>query len=114
MVEPLDRLVIMGQSGSGKYDPALILGILPPTRGPSFQAFESPPEQPQAPADRTQSDGLSILWPCLVRAAPRQCRIASGGADQQNPTEIDAIVEEIEPGLYDRAKDQMAPELSGG
>ncbi|MCA1660106.1 MAG: ATP-binding cassette domain-containing protein [Verrucomicrobiaceae bacterium] len=42
VVEPLDRLVIMGQSGSGKSTILrLILGILPPTSGSvSFKQFE--------------------------------------------------------------------------
>ena len=37
VVEPLDRLVVMGQSGSGKSTILrLILGILPPTEGSIF------------------------------------------------------------------------------
>ena len=42
VVEPLDRLVIMGQSGSGKSTILrLILGILQPTAGSSFSSSNS-------------------------------------------------------------------------
>ena len=88
VVEPLDRLVIMGQSGSGKSTILrLILGILPPTSGSVFfKQFEiSRLQAPQTPADpHPDRDGLSILGAAEFAQRARQRCPAAGGADEKD------------------------------
>ena len=71
VVEPLDRLVIMGQSGSGKSTILrLILGILP--LSPKYVRSCFLTETPQTPADpHPDRDGLSILGAPQFAQRPR-------------------------------------------
>ena len=78
-VEPLDRLVIMGQSGSGKSTILrLILGILQPDRVEIFfKQFEiSRLSAPKTSAGATaHRDGLPIFGPAQLAQRARQHRV---------------------------------------
>ena len=86
-VEPLERLVIMGQSGSGKSTILrLILGTLRPDAGSIFfKQFEitrlSPPQAPTGSA--AHRHGLSVFSIAqFAQCAGQRCP-AAGRADRQ-------------------------------
>lgn len=118
-VEPLDRLVIMGQSGSGKSTILrLILGILQPTAGRIFfKQFEisrlSRRKLQQARADIGMVYQYSALLSSLT--VGENIALPLQELTRKSPAEIDRIVDE-KLDLVDmvEAKKQMPAELSGG
>ncbi len=118
-VEPQDRLVIMGQSGSGKSTVLrLILGILPPTHGSVFfKQFEvSRLARRKLQKIRTQI-GMVYQYSALLSSRNVRDNIALPLEELTTKTraEIDKIVDEkLElVGMQD-VKNQMPSELSGG
>ncbi len=118
-VEPLDRLVVMGQSGSGKSTLLrLILGILPPTGGEVFfKQFEiSRLRRRKLQQIRTQM-GMVYQYSALLSSRNVRDNIALPLEELTEKTraEIDKIVDEkLEMvGMVD-VKEQMPSELSGG
>ena len=111
-VDPLERLVIMGQSGSGKSTILrLILGILQPTAGEIFfKQFEITRLQRRKLQQVRTPDrhGLPIFRAPQLPERARQHRAAAGGTDRQDDAEIDEIVDEkLEMvGMID-SRDQM-------
>ena len=86
-VQPQERLVIMGQSGSGKSTILrLILGILRPDSGSVFfkqfeiNRLEAQKTSTGATAHR---DGLSIFGAIKLAHGSRECGAAAGGAYRQ-------------------------------
>ncbi len=119
LVEPLDRLVIMGQSGSGKSTILrLILGILPPTRGSVFfKQFEiSRLRHRKLQQIRTQI-GMVYQYSALLSSRSVRDNVALPLEEltKKGRKEIDQIVDEKLSlvGMLD-AKHQMPSELSGG
>lgn len=119
LVEPLDRLVIMGQSGSGKSTILrLILGILAPTRGSVFfKQFEiSRLRHRKLQQIRTQI-GMVYQYSALLSSRNVRDNVALPLEELTKKTrkEIDEIVEEKLSlvGMLE-TKDQMPSELSGG
>lgn len=119
LVEPLDRLVIMGQSGSGKSTILrLILGILAPTRGSVFfKQFEiSRLRHRKLQQIRTQI-GMVYQYSALLSSRNVRDNVALPLEELTKKTrkEIDEIVEEKLSlvGMLE-AKQQMPSELSGG
>lgn len=119
VVEPLDRLVIMGQSGSGKSTILrLILGILAPTRGSIFfKQFEiSRLQRRKLQQIRTQI-GMVYQYSALLSSRNVRDNVALPLEEltKKSREEIDQIVDE-KLGLVGmvEAKDQMPSELSGG
>jgi phospholipid/cholesterol/gamma-HCH transport system ATP-binding protein len=119
VVEPLDRLVIMGQSGSGKSTILrLILGILPPTRGSVFfKQFEiSRLQRRKLQQIRTQI-GMVYQYSALLSSRTVRDNVALPLEEltKTSREEIDRIVDEklSMVGMLE-AKDQMPSELSGG
>ncbi|HWM26686.1 MAG TPA: ATP-binding cassette domain-containing protein [Chthoniobacterales bacterium] len=119
VVEPLDRLVIMGQSGSGKSTILrLILGILAPTRGSVFfKQFEiSRLPRRKLQQIRTQI-GMVYQYSALLSSRNVRDNVALPLEEltKFNREEIDRIVDEKLSlvGMLE-AKDQMPSELSGG
>jgi phospholipid/cholesterol/gamma-HCH transport system ATP-binding protein len=119
LVEPLDRLVIMGQSGSGKSTILrLILGILPPTRGSVFfKQFEiSRLQRRKLQQIRTQI-GMVYQYSALLSSRNVRDNVALPLEEltKKSREEIDRIVDEKLDlvGMLE-AKDQMPSELSGG
>ena len=118
-VEPLDRLVIMGQSGSGKSTILrLILGILQPTAGEIFfKQFEvTRLKRRKLQQVRTQI-GMVYQYSALLSSRNVRDNIALPLEEltKKNNAEIDKIVDEkLElVGMID-SKNQMPSELSGG
>jgi phospholipid/cholesterol/gamma-HCH transport system ATP-binding protein len=118
-VEPLDRLVIMGQSGSGKSTILrLILGILRPTSGSIFfKQFEiSRLNRRKLQQVRTQI-GMVYQYSALLSSRNVRDNVALPLEELTTKTreEIDRIVDEkLElVGMLD-AKNEMPSELSGG
>jgi len=118
-VEPLDRLVVMGQSGSGKSTILrLILGILPPNSGSVFfKQFEiSRLSRRKLQHVRTQI-GMVYQYSALLssRNVRDNVSLPLEELTKKSRGEIDRIVDEkLElVGLLD-AKDQAPSELSGG
>ena len=118
-VEPLDRLVIMGQSGSGKSTILrLILGILQPTAGEIFfKQFEiSRLKRRKLQAVRAQI-GMVYQYSALLSSLNVRDNVALPLEELTTKTrdEIDKIVDEkLElVGMLD-SKNQMPSELSGG
>ena len=118
-VEPLDRLVIMGQSGSGKSTILrLILGILAPTRGSVFfKQFEiSRLRHRKLQQIRTQI-GMVYQYSALLSSRNVRDNVALPLEEltKKNRKEIDQIVDEKLSlvGMLE-AKHQMPSELSGG
>jgi len=119
LVEPLDRLVIMGQSGSGKSTILrLILGILTPTRGSVFfKQFEiSRLRHRKLQQIRTQI-GMVYQYSALLSSRSVRDNVALPLEELTKKTrkEIDEIVDEKLSlvGMLE-AKLQMPSELSGG
>lgn len=118
-VEPLDRLVIMGQSGSGKSTILrLILGILRPTAGSVFfKQFEiSRLNRRKLQQVRTQI-GMVYQYSALLSSRNVRDNVALPLEEltTKSREEIDKIVDEklALVGMVD-AKNEMPSELSGG
>jgi phospholipid/cholesterol/gamma-HCH transport system ATP-binding protein len=119
LVEPLDRLVIMGQSGSGKSTILrLILGILAPTRGSVFfKQFEiSRLRHRKLQQIRTQI-GMVYQYSALLSSRNVRDNVALPLEELTKKTrkEIDEIVDDKLSlvGMLE-ARHQMPSELSGG
>ena len=118
-VEPLDRLVIMGQSGSGKSTILrLILGILAPTKGSVFfKQFEISRLQRRKLQQMRAHIGMVYQYSALLSSRNVRDNVALPLEEltKKNRQEIDEIVEEKLNlvGMIE-AKDQMPSELSGG
>src|SRR5436853_4612017 len=118
-VEPLDRLVIMGQSGSGKSTILrLILGILRPSSGSIFfKQFEITRLQRRKLQQIRRKIGMVDQYSALLSSR----NVRDNGAlpleelTDKSSAEIDKIVDEKFDlvGMKD-AKNQMPSELSGG
>ena len=118
-VEPLDRLVIMGQSGSGKSTILrLILGILQPTAGSIFfKQFEiSRLSRRKLQQIRTRI-GMVYQYSALLSSRNVRDNVALPLEEltDKTPEEIDKIVDEklALVGMQD-AKYMTPSELSGG
>ena len=118
-VEPMERLVIMGQSGSGKSTILrLILGIIEPTAGRiSFQQFEiSRLSRRKLQQIRTRI-GMVYQYSALLssRNVAENVALPLEELTDKTPKEIDEIVDEKLGlvGMQD-AKYMMPSELSGG
>jgi phospholipid/cholesterol/gamma-HCH transport system ATP-binding protein len=118
-VEPLDRLVVMGQSGSGKSTILrLILGILQPNRGSVFfKQFEiSRLNRRKLQQVRTQI-GMVYQYSALLSSRNVRDNVALPLEELTKKTraEIDRIVDEkLElVGMLD-SKNEAPSELSGG
>ena len=118
-VEPLDRLVVMGQSGSGKSTILrLILGILPPNRGSVFfKQFEiSRLNRRKLQQVRTQI-GMVYQYSALLSSRNVRDNVALPLEEltRKTPAEIDRIVDEkLEMvGMLD-SKNEAPSDLSGG
>jgi phospholipid/cholesterol/gamma-HCH transport system ATP-binding protein len=118
-VEPLDRLVIMGQSGSGKSTILrLILGILQPTAGEIFfKQFEiSRLKRRKLQQVRTRI-GMVYQYSALLSSRNVRDNIALPLEELTRKTaaEIDKIVDEkLDLVDMNESKEQMPSELSGG
>lgn len=118
-VEPLDRLVVMGQSGSGKSTILrLILGILQPTRGSVFfKQFEvSRLARRKLQKIRTQI-GMVYQYSALLSSRNVRDNVALPLEEltKKSTAEIDRIVDEkLELVGMGEVKNQMPSELSGG
>ncbi len=119
VVEPLDRLVVMGQSGSGKSTILrLILGILPPSAGSIFfKQFEiSRLERRKLQKVRAQV-GMVYQYSALLSSRNVRDNVALPLEELTRKTraEIDKIVEEkLDLVGMSGVKNQMPSELSGG
>lgn len=118
-VEPLDRFVIMGQSGSGKSTILrLILGILQPTKGEIFfKQFEiTRLKRRKLQQVRTQI-GMVYQYSALLSSRNVRDNIALPLEEltKKSNAEIDKIVDEkLELVGMSDSKKQMPSELSGG
>ena len=118
-VRPLERVVIMGQSGSGKSTILrLVLGILAPTSGSVFfKQFEiSRLRRRKLQQIRTQI-GMVYQYSALLSSRNVRDNIALPLEELTRKTraEIDKIVDEkLEMVGMANVKDQMPSELSGG
>jgi phospholipid/cholesterol/gamma-HCH transport system ATP-binding protein len=118
-VEPLDRLVIMGQSGSGKSTILrLILGILPPSAGEIFfKQFEITRLKRRKLQQVRSQIGMVYQYSALLSSRNVHDNIALPLEEltRKSTAEIDKIVDEkLElVGMMD-SKKQMPSELSGG
>src|SRR5437868_5602802 len=118
-VEPLDRVVIMGQSGSGKSTILrLILGILQPTSGSIyFKQFEIS-RLPRRKLQRVRSEiGMVYQYSALLSSRNVRDNVSLPLEELTTKTreEIDKIVDEkLELVGMLGAKHQMPSELSGG
>jgi phospholipid/cholesterol/gamma-HCH transport system ATP-binding protein len=118
-VEPLDRLVIMGQSGSGKSTILrLILGILQPTEGEIFfKQFEISRLKRRKLQQVRSHIGMVYQYSALLSSRNVRDNVALPLEELTRKTkaEIDKIVDEkLElVGMID-SKSQMPSELSGG
>ena len=118
-VEPLDRLVIMGQSGSGKSTILrLILGILQPTAGSIFfKQFEISRLKRRKLQNIRSQMGMVYQYSALLSSRTVRDNVALPLEELTTKTrdEIDEIVDEKLNlvGMLD-AKNEMPSELSGG
>jgi phospholipid/cholesterol/gamma-HCH transport system ATP-binding protein len=118
-VNPQDRLVIMGQSGSGKSTILrLILGILPPDAGSIFfKQFEITRLSRRKLQQVRRKIGMVYQYSALLSSRTVRDNVALPLEEltDKSREEIDKIVDEkLElVGMKD-AKDQLPSELSGG
>jgi len=118
-VDPLDRVVVMGQSGSGKSTILrLVLGILPPTDGSVFfKQFEiSRLSRRKLQKIRTQI-GMVYQYSALLSSRNVRDNIALPLEEltRKSRAEIDKTVDEkLEMVGMNGVKHQMPSELSGG
>lgn len=118
-VEPLERLVIMGQSGSGKSTILrLILGILQPTAGSVFfKQFEISRLQRRKLQQIRSRIGMVHQYSALLSSRNVRDNVALPLEEltDKSRAEIDKIVDAklALVGMTD-AKEQMPSELSGG
>jgi phospholipid/cholesterol/gamma-HCH transport system ATP-binding protein len=118
-VEPLDRLVIMGQSGSGKSTILrLILGILHPNAGSIFfKQFEITRVKRRKLQRVRREVGMVYQYSALLSSRNVRDNVALPLEEltSKSREEIDRIVDEKLDlvGMKD-AKNQMPSELSGG
>jgi phospholipid/cholesterol/gamma-HCH transport system ATP-binding protein len=118
-VEPLDRVVIMGQSGSGKSTILrLILGILAPTRGSVFFKQFEISRLPRRKLGQIRTRiGMVYQYSALLSSRNVRDNVALPLEEltDNSRDEIDRIVDEKLSlvGMLD-AKTQMPSELSGG
>ena len=118
-VEPLDRLVIMGQSGSGKSTILrLILGILQPSGGEIyFKQFEITRLKRRKLQQVRMQIGMVYQYSALLSSRNVRDNIALPLEELTKKTtaEIDKVVDEkLELVGMDGVKNQMPSELSGG
>lgn len=119
IVEPLDRLVIMGQSGSGKSTILrLILGILRPNAGSIFfKQFEISRLSGRKLQQMRTRVGMVYQYSALLSSRSVRDNVALPLEELSDKSrgEIDQIVDEKLSlvGMVD-AKHQMPSELSGG
>ena len=119
IVEPLDRLVIMGQSGSGKSTILrLILGILRPNAGSIFfKQFEISRLSARKLQQIRTRIGMVYQYSALLSSRSVRDNVALPLEEltDKNRKEIDEIVDEKLGlvGMLD-ARHQMPSELSGG
>jgi phospholipid/cholesterol/gamma-HCH transport system ATP-binding protein len=118
-VDPLDRLVIMGQSGSGKSTILrLILGILHPDAGSIFfKQFEITRLRRRKLQQVRRQIGMVYQYSALLSSRTVRDNVALPLEEltDKSREEIDQIVDEKLRlvGMQD-SKDQMPSELSGG
>jgi phospholipid/cholesterol/gamma-HCH transport system ATP-binding protein len=118
-VEPLERLVIMGQSGSGKSTILrLILGILQPTAGSVFfKQFEISRLQRRKLQQIRSRIGMVYQYSALLSSRNVRDNVALPLEEltDKSRAEIDKIVDEkLALVSMTEAKEQMPSELSGG
>jgi phospholipid/cholesterol/gamma-HCH transport system ATP-binding protein len=118
-VDPLDRLVIMGQSGSGKSTILrLILGILRPDSGEIFfQQFEITRLNHRKLQQVRRRIGMVYQYSALLSSRTVRDNVALPLEELTDKSleEIDAIVDEkLELVGMTEAKNLMPSELSGG
>ncbi len=119
VVQPQDRLVIMGQSGGGKSTILrLILGILPPTRGSVFFKQFEVSRLPRRKLQKIRTQiGMVYQYSALLSSRNVHDNVALPLEELTDKTqdEIDRIVEEkLELVGMAGVKNQMPSELSGG
>jgi phospholipid/cholesterol/gamma-HCH transport system ATP-binding protein len=119
IVEPLDRLVVMGQSGSGKSTILrLILGILAPTAGSVFFKQFEISRLPRRKLQQIRTRiGMVYQYSALLSSRNVRDNIALPLEEltTKSRDEIDRIVDEkLEMVGMSGVKDQMPSELSGG
>jgi len=118
-VEPLERLVIMGQSGSGKSTILrLILGLLQPTAGSVFFKQFEISRLPRRKLQQIRTRiGMVYQYSALLSSRSVRENVALPLEELTDTTreEIDRIVDEklALVGMA-HARDQMPSELSGG
>ncbi len=118
-VEPQDRLVIMGQSGSGKSTILrLVLGILSPTKGEVFfKQFEVGRLKQRKLQQIRRHIGMVYQYSALLssRTVRENVSLPLEELTDKSPKEINEIVEQkLElVGMQD-ACERMPSELSGG
>jgi len=118
-VEPQDRLVVMGQSGSGKSTILrLILGVLPPSDGSVFFKQFEVSRLPRRKLQKVRTQiGMVYQYSALLSSRNVRDNIALPLEELTRKTaaEIDQIVDEkLEMVGMGEVKNQMPSELSGG
>jgi phospholipid/cholesterol/gamma-HCH transport system ATP-binding protein len=118
-VQPLDRLVVMGQSGSGKSTILrLILGILSPDKGEIFfKQFEITRLNRRKLQQVRQHIGMVYQYSALLssRTVRENVALPLEELTDKSPDEINQIVEsKLEMVGMQDACDRMPSELSGG
>jgi phospholipid/cholesterol/gamma-HCH transport system ATP-binding protein len=119
VVEPLDRLVIMGQSGSGKSTILrLLLGILQPTTGSIFfKQFEISRLSGRKLQQMRTRIGMVYQYSALLSSRNVRDNVALPLEELSDKSrkEIDRIIDEkLELVGMIEAKHEMPSELSGG
>jgi phospholipid/cholesterol/gamma-HCH transport system ATP-binding protein len=118
-VNPCDRLVVMGQSGSGKSTILrLILGILQPDAGSIFfKQFEITRLRRRKLQQVRRQIGMVYQYSALLSSRNVRDNVALPLEEltDKSPEEIDKIVDEkLELVGMGEAKDRLPSELSGG